>query len=546
MKINMPKIIFAILTFTISLLSETAIPDTFDLRNYNGTNFVTSVKSQQGGTCWTHGTMASIEGNLLMTGVWQAEGEIGEPNLAEYHLDWWNGFNQFNNDDILPITGEGLEVHMGGDYRVSTAYLSRGEGAIRDIDGQSYEPNPARDSSSYRCYYPRNVEWFVVDSALTNIDTVKRAIMKHGVLATCYYSNTNLYDGNIHYQPYSDINDPNHSVAIIGWNDNKETQADENGAWLIKNSWGTHNGDEGYYWISYYDKHCCKHDQMGAVSFQNVELMKYNKVYYHDYHGWRDTKTDVNKAFNAFVSENNPSQSEIITAISFFVASNKVNYTIKIYDNFNNISLSNLLTEQSGFIKHTGFHTIELNSPLTLSKNDSFFVYLEFDKGGHPYDCTSEIPVLLTPNDILQIKSSITNTIVKSTASAGESYYFANGSWHDLHDFNSTANFCIKALTNNVSISTPPNPPANYKLLQNYPNPFNPKTTIEYILSQYDFVTIKIFNLNGQLVKTLVSEKQYPGAYKVQFDGSNFASGVYFYQLKTADYLEVKKMVLVK
>jgi hypothetical protein len=88
--------------------------------------------------------------------------------------------------------------------------------------------------------------------------------------------------------------------------------------------------------------------------------------------------------------------------------------------------------------------------------------------------------------------------------------------------------------------------PTIFSLSQNYPNPFNPITIINYELPITNYVELSIYNLLGQKVTTVVSERQKAGHYQVQWDAQDFGSGIYYYKIEAGDFVDVKKMILLR
>jgi len=88
--------------------------------------------------------------------------------------------------------------------------------------------------------------------------------------------------------------------------------------------------------------------------------------------------------------------------------------------------------------------------------------------------------------------------------------------------------------------------PLTYELFQNYPNPFNPATTIQYSVPGTQYVSLKIYDVLGREVATLLDDTKQPGIYSVMWDARGFSSGVYFYRLRAGGYVDTKKLILVK
>ena len=88
--------------------------------------------------------------------------------------------------------------------------------------------------------------------------------------------------------------------------------------------------------------------------------------------------------------------------------------------------------------------------------------------------------------------------------------------------------------------------PDVYVLEQNYPNPFNPSTKIKFSISKESNVNLSIYNVLGELISSLVNEQMKPGYYEYDFNASNLATGVYLYRIKAGNFVETKKMILMK
>jgi photosystem II stability/assembly factor-like uncharacterized protein len=157
------------------------------------------------------------------------------------------------------------------------------------------------------------------------------------------------------------------------------------------------------------------------------------------------------------------------------------------------------------------------------------------------YVCTSPRNIFKTTNNGLNWIAQMTDTVSIFNSiyfTSSDTGYVCGSSGKIYKTYNGGA-IGIKPIGENI--------PEEFSLYQNYPNPFNPNTIIRFQIKDLRFVTLKVYDILGKEVATLVNEKQSPGVYEVSFDGSQYTSGVYFYQLSIDNVqYSIKKMLMIK
>lgn len=454
-------------------------PSSFDLRNVNGTSYVTSVKNQNPyGTCWAFAFCAAAESNLLMKG-------LGSYDLSELQLAYFttvrneitaggSGISIGTTGDIMTDSGDllnhggnsgfatmatanwlGLANETALPYPSSTyEAIANQDANIIKINNRTLDDDANNDLAySKDSVYVQNVYAVSLDDAAL----IKSLLQTKGAATISYLDLSNRYNNTrtaFYQNTYQ--GQTNHAVTLIGWDDNyavtnfrSDCRPSSPGAWLCKNSWGpTWNVAEGYFYISYEDASFKDYPDSteydpGQVYFVDCErASNYGKIYQLDggLSGGRYGYNGTSYVANVFTANDN----DDITAVSFFTA-NSVNtaITISIYTGVGSSPTSGTLALQQSFTApySESFYTVLLDRSVSVASGSKFSVVLRYSCSGDAY----------VPYDSYQsIWGCIENNPV---AHAGESFLSYNGtSWEDCSAQGDT--FRIKAKTASKTVST--------------------------------------------------------------------------------------------
>jgi predicted outer membrane repeat protein len=393
------------------------LPSSYDLRNYG---YVTPVKNQgSGGNCWAFAALAALESCILKaTGIPYDLSEENMKNLMAKFSDY----------------GWKYEPNTGGLDDMAVGYLISWLGPVNESEDR-YDASLFLSPVLHSLTHVQNV-LFITRNNLTDNDAIKRAIMEYGAVSTSIAWYGTYVKDRINYYCYSSSETANHAIAIVGWDDNYSKDnfrgnPQGDGAWIIKNSWGTGSGDRGYYYVSYYDLKIAEPGKRDATyTFIFNDTIKYDKNYQYDIPG----KTDIflNESSTVWYKNVfNATDNEYLTAVSTHFYKD-TDYVLSVYVN------NELKLVQEGF-SGEGYFTIELNEFIPLALGDIFEVVFKVTVDGE-----ASFPI----SEKITLKKTFYRENISFLSYDGVNWTdLYNLTWkYSSHTYNSQV-ACIKAFT---------------------------------------------------------------------------------------------------
>jgi len=492
-------------------MSALAPPESFDWRD---SSVVTSVKNQGScGSCYAFTSIANLESKVLVDGGTSFDFSENNAKECNYTDASCGGGNFYDVANLLSLKGSVLET--------CDAYVAA------DV---------ACNSS---CAYIKTLlGWNIICSDnVPSTAVLQDYILNNGpVYTTVYAGNGDAWDTEFgsyngsYTLYYTGTEATNHAVLIVGW-DNTLVHDGGTGGWIVKNSWGSGWGDNGYFTIAYGSAN------IGQWSSYIGDWKDYNsneEILYHDEGGWT-SDYGAGSTTSWGLSSFTPSENVYLLRVEFWTTDITTDVDVYIYDGFNGSALSGLLASQLNLsYSEAGYHSVLLDAPPEITSGNEIFAVVKFTNATYGY------PVAVD---------------VVGPAAPGKTYMSINGStWYNMGaDYNVDVAVRIRTVpTFAVSVDDDEELlPDGFSLSHNYPNPFNPWTTINYSIGYGTEVELSVYNALGRKIAVLVDEPKAPGDYTVHWNGRDFkgrevSSGVYFYKLETDIYSESRKMILLK
>ena len=407
--------------FVYKSLFNGTLPARYNLAE-NG--FVTDVKNQQdSGNCWAFAALASLE-----TCVLKASNKTFNFSVE----------NMKNLIEMYSAYGWKMETNEGGYNGMPMGYLASWLGPVNatlDPFDDKGTLSPLLDSEMHI----QNIYVLPARTSYTDNDAIKEAILKYGGLYASYYHSAGYLNSktNAYYDPYT--GNGNHAITVVGWDDdysknNFYTAPAGDGAFIVKNSWGSSWGDNGYFYISYYDRvlFAVNKDNQAFTYILN-DTVRYTKNYQYDVAGMTDYLITGKKTV-WYKNIYNATGNEAIAAVSTFF-NTTVDYEISIYVN------DVLQLTQNGRHEGSGYYTIPLKEYVPVAVGDIFKIVVKL---ANPQNGYAAVP----------ISEQLSTT--RCYYAPGVSYFSNDGKkWTDLYDYSASAYShtynsqvaCLKAFT---------------------------------------------------------------------------------------------------
>lgn len=439
--------------------ARAAMPSRYDSRKKG---IETPVKDQDiTGTCWAHAILDSAQadymtatGTALDLSEWQLAYFTYQQPVDSLSLTKGDGaVAQYEEDGEVRPLGSYDYYLTGGNPWLSMFSYAKGIGGgleetavfddlldqidVEDSDKRAY----LNEAKSYLNNTYRLTATDIV-SVSTQQELLKQMIMQHGAGTISYCASPEYYNYEL-FNYYSGMEDcsTNHAVSVVGWDDNypKEyfNQEPENdGAWLIKNSYGEQWGNDGYFWMSYDEGSI----QDGVAVFYSVDADRYDNVYQYDGSmGGRMTEEDAySKMANCFTVQN---ATEQLKEVSFYTIEDDTDYEITIYKDLTDPEdpeSGKPVATISGSKSVSGYCSVALDTAVALSKGETYSVVVEEQVEG------KNTPFYLDQN----VDYGWVNCVSK--AEAGQSFLYGADGWEDVSKDGQT-NVRVKAFTDNAA-----------------------------------------------------------------------------------------------